>query len=101
MTQSPGYVEQFTQVCPALHKACRYCGLGRPFVKACYFLEGDDPLAVDCYKTVERIQAGLHTEHIPNVRVIAQQLSGKAQGDPSHEAWVAHAKSCVQRGLDY
>lgn len=44
---------------------------GEPFVKACYFLEGDGPLAVDCYKTVERIQAGLHTEHIPNVRAIA------------------------------
>ena len=74
---------------------------GEPFVKACYFLEGDGPLAVDCYEAVERIQAGLRTEHIPNVRAIAQKLSGKAQGDPSHEAWVAYGKSCVQPGLDY
>lgn len=74
---------------------------GEPFVKACYFLEGDGPLAVDCYEAIERIQAGLRTEHIPNVRAIAQQLSGKVAGDPSHEAWVAYAKSCVQPGLDY
>ena len=48
-------------------------GLGEPFVKACYFLEGDGPLAVNCYEAIERIQAGLHTEHILNIRVIAQR----------------------------
>ena len=66
------------------------------------FLEGDGSFAVDCYEAIERIQAGLRTEHTPNVRAVAQiWLSGKAAGDPSHEAWVSYANGCVQPGLDY
>ena len=68
---------------------------GEPYAKACYFLEGDGPLAVDCYEAIKRIQAGLRTEHIPNIRAVAQRLSSKAAGDPSHEAWVSYAISCV------
>ena len=74
---------------------------GEPFVKACYYLEGDGPLAVDCYEATERILAGLRTEYIPNVRAIAQLLSGKPPNDQSHEAWVSYARACVQPGLDY
>ena len=62
-------------------------------------LEGDGPLAVDCYEAVDRILAGLRTEHIPNVRAIAQLISGKPPADPSHEAWITYARSCVQPGL--
>lgn len=71
---------------------------GEPFVKACYYLEGDGPLAGDCY---EAIQAGLHTEFIPNARAIAQLLSGKPPNDQSHEALVTYARACVQPGLEY
>ena len=74
---------------------------GEQFVKACYFLEGDGPLAIDCYEAVERIRNGLRTECIPNVKAIAQLVSGKPPGDPCHEAWVTYARSCVQPGLDY
>jgi len=41
---------------------------GEAFVKTCYFLDRNGPLAVDCYEAVERIQAGLHTEHIPECK---------------------------------
>ena len=60
------------------------------FVKACYFLEEDGPLATECYEAIERIRSGLHTEHIPNGRAVTQRLSGKAATDPAHEAWVLY-----------
>lgn len=74
---------------------------GEPFVKACYSLEGDGPLAVNCYEAVDRILTGLHAEYIPNVRAVAHMLSAKPPADPVHEAWVSHARKCVQPGLDY
>lgn len=86
MTQATECVEQSTEVCT--HHCIELASVvdwGEPFVKACYFLEGDGSLAVNCYKAVERIQARLRTEDIPNVTAIAQKLSGKAQGEPSHE----------------
>ena len=52
-------------------------------------------------KLFDRNLAGLRTEHIPNVRAIAQLLSGKPPADPSHETWISYARSCVQPGLDY
>ena len=32
-----------------------------PFVKACCFLEGDGPLAVDCYETIEKLDCASQT----------------------------------------
>jgi len=29
--------------------------VGEPFVKACYYLEGDGPLVLDRYETVEKL----------------------------------------------
>ena len=74
---------------------------GEPFVKACYYLEGDGPLAVDCYEAINKIVVELRIEYTPNVRAVAELLSGKPPTDPAHEAWVSYAKDCVQPGLDY
>lgn len=49
---------------------------GELFVKACYFVEGDGPLAVDCYEAIDRILAGLRIPNVHvHVRAIAQKLS--------------------------
>ena len=74
---------------------------GEPFVKACYFLEGDGPLALMCYEQIEKVKASVQAAYHPNVRAIATQLSGKAPGDPLHEQWITYAKNCVQPGLSY
>lgn len=74
---------------------------GEPFVKACYFLEGDGPLALECYEAIEKVSAAIRTAHTPNVQAIAQRLSGAQQSDPRHQRLAAYAKSCVQPGLDY
>ena len=40
---------------------------GEPFVKACYTLEGDGPLSLECFEIVDRIKAAVSVENIPNV----------------------------------
>ena len=74
---------------------------GKPFVKACYHFEGDIPLALDCFETIDQVIASVATENIPNVRAIAQKLTRKPPTHPLHEQWVTYARSCVQDGLDY
>ena len=43
---------------------------GHPFVKATYRLEGDVPLAVDCYETIETVRVVIRSSHTPNVQAI-------------------------------
>lgn len=74
---------------------------GEPFVKACYFLEGDGPLTLDCYEAVEKVSTFLHVAHTPNVRAVAQLVSGASPGDPRHAQWVDYANNCVKPGLEY
>ena len=71
---------------------------GEPFVKACYSLEGDGFLALDCY---DQIVLSVSTEHIPNVRSIAEKLSGQPVMNSQHEGLVSYARNCVKPGLDY
>lgn len=44
--------------------------LGGPFVKVCYFIEGDGLLALDCYVAIDTIRAA-----IPNVRATVEHTS--------------------------
>ena len=43
---------------------------GEPFVKATYFLEGDGPLALECYEVIQKVSETLRTGHIPNVQAV-------------------------------
>ena len=102
---------------------------GHPFVKATYRLEGDGPLAVDCYETIETVRAAIGSSHTPNVQAIIQKVSsssdsillhnvfcvspkvhsrdarGKAgssnSGGSLQQEMLQHTKACVQPGLDY
>ena len=74
---------------------------GEVFVKACYYLEGDGPLALECYEKVDTILNTIHTQHIPNVRALAQKLTLQPPSHPSHEQWVDYAQQCVAPGLEY
>ena len=42
-------------------------------MKACYFVEGDGPLAVDCYEAIEKVTAAIHTAHATNVHAVVQR----------------------------
>ena len=59
------------------------------------------PLALECYKRVDRVLASIATENIPNVRAIAENLTRQPPSHPHHEQWVTYARSCVKDGLNY
>ena len=73
--------------------------VGEPFVKATYALEGDGPLAFQCYEIVTAVQISITTAHYPNVNAIAL---ANASGDlVSKQQWMDYALSCVKPGLAY
>ena len=72
---------------------------GKPFVEATYNLEGDGPLALNCYEVLSTLLAGIHVQHYPNLLAVAQKISG---GTPAlKQEWVDYGKACVAPGLQY
>ena len=51
-------------------------GWGEPFVKACYHLEGDSPLGLECFEVLDGVIASVNANHAPNVEAIARSLTG-------------------------
>lgn len=51
---------------------------GLPFVQATYKLEGDGPLALQCYEAVASLTAAVNMahKHYPNVLAVSRKLSG-------------------------
>ena len=75
--------------------------IGEPFIKACYCLEGDGPLALHCYESVEKLLTSVRIGHMPNVNATVQSLTGKLITDPQSIKWINYAKLCVNPGIDY
>ena len=46
--------------------------VGEPFVKACYNLEGDGPLAPVCYEMLSSVRASVQVKHWPNTQAVVQ-----------------------------
>ena len=73
---------------------------GEPFVKATYHLEGDGPLAFECFEVITMLQASISNNHYPNVIAVARQLStGNSTLTVSH--FTQYAQNCIQPGLQY
>ena len=53
--------------------------VGKHFVKATYFLEGDGPLVFSCYEKLSAVSQFCQTPCFPNVRAIATAI---AEEDP-------------------
>ena len=53
----------------------------KPFVTATYSLEGDGPLALECYEKIETVKAAIiiRTAHTPNLDAVARRLSASAE----------------------
>ena len=75
--------------------------VAEPFVKACYNLEGDGPLAFTAYEEILKLRAAITTAHLPNVNAVASKLTAMAIETPQSQAWVNHAKQCTFPGLEY
>lgn len=64
-----------------------------PFVTATYALEGDEPLALNCYETISALDAAARHAYYPNTIAVACRLSaGNVQME---RELLQHAKSCV------
>ena len=51
---------------------------GEPFIKATYKLEGDGPLALECYEIMEFVSRSVELAHAPNVEAVVKgQLKWK------------------------
>jgi len=72
---------------------------GEPFVKATYRLEGNGPLALDCFEIVDSLSTSIRLCNVPNVEAIAKRL---ANGSPTaKQKWIDHAKTCIEPGHNY
>ena len=49
---------------------------GEEFVEATYCLEGDGPLAVECYEIITTLKAAIQTGYHPNVEAVTSSLRG-------------------------
>ena len=72
---------------------------GEPLVKTTYDLEGDGPLALNCYEAMTTVLTPIQTGHYPNLEAASRKLS---QGDSQLcQRWVRHGMDCVEPGLEY
>ena len=71
---------------------------GEVSIKATYKLEGDGPLALTCYETIQEVKSAIQVENIPNVRAIAKKISPSAA---VQQQLIAYAKNCVKPALNY
>ncbi len=72
---------------------------GEPVVKATYRLEGDGPLALECYEIISTTLEAVRVANYPNVECVARQLS--AGNQQVHRQLVDYARAAVRPGLDY
>ena len=71
------------------------------FVKACYTLEDDGPLALTCYEVLSTIKASIQVQHRPNTHAVARQLAAQHKQPALEQQLITYAKSCVQPGFTY
>ena len=53
--------------------------VGKCLVQATYKLEGDGPLALECYKVIQMVLVSRRTGYYPNLEAVSRILSGSDQ----------------------
>lgn len=72
--------------------------LGKHFVEATYTLEGDGPLVVDCYETIVKLRAVIHSNNYPNTLAVIREFG---QPPAIEQQWHTYALQCVAPGIQY
>ena len=72
---------------------------GVPFVKATYQLEGNGPLALDCFEIVDGLSTSIRLCNVPNVEAIAKKLANGLLH--AKQKWIDHAQTCIEPGHNY
>ena len=71
---------------------------GKPFVSGTYKLEGNGPLALQCYEIINSITAAVELAHYPNVEAIISSMTS----DPNAQQHLkSYTISCIKPALDY
>ena len=63
-----------------------------------YDLEGDGPLALECYKEIVGVRNSIQVRHWPNTAAVAKRIATALQPE---QYWLSYAGHCVQRAFDY
>ena len=71
---------------------------GDVFINATYNLEGDNPLSLTCYETIQEVKSAIQVGNIPNVQAIAKSISPSSA---IQQQFIAHVKYCVEPALNY
>lgn len=71
---------------------------GEPFVKATSSLEGDGPLALNCYDILNEVKAAIQVHHWPNRTAVARRIANEQHPE---QYWMQYVSSCVMPGLNY
>ena len=64
-----------------------------------YRLEGDGPIALECFEVVTMLEASIRNDHHPNITAVAWQLS--AGNSVAMGQMLQYAGSCIKPGLQY
>ena len=72
--------------------------VGEVFVSATYDLEGDGPLALECYEKIIGFRNSIQVRHWPNTAAVAKRIATALQPE---QYWMSYAGNCVQRAFDY
>lgn len=74
---------------------------GKLFVRACYDLEGDGPLAPVCYAILSSVRTSVQVKHWPNIHAFARRLALEVQNPALEQQLLDHAHACVQPAFMY
>ena len=69
-----------------------------PFVEATYNLEGDGPLALNCYEAISALNVAARQVHYPNSEAVVRNVFSESDME---EELIQYTKSCVQPGVTY
>ena len=72
---------------------------GGSFVKVCYSLEGDGPLALSCSEVLYTVRALIQVKHWPNTRALARRFAEVCQIPALEQQLITYALTCVQPGF--
>ena len=74
----------------------------QPFLKACYSLEGDGPLAFEVYDEIKKCENFIANPHFPNLSAICAELGGtQLPRSTEYIRLYHHGEDCVRPGFEY
>ena len=71
---------------------------GKQFVQATYKLEGNGPLAFQCYEVISALSTSVMMENYPNVQTVVRNISRSTEQQLKRRKY---ARKCIMLALDY